>query len=80
MKFRSLNTLNYSGFCFQGMEKRDEQQGFLASFSPGTFPNVEINPQNFLTFSFNPFATLLQIFNDIPGTSPILLSLNQDCF
>ena len=26
------------------------------SFSPATSTNVEISPQNFLTFSFNPFS------------------------
>ena len=29
------------------------------SFSPVTPTNVEISPQKFLTFSFNPFATLM---------------------
>ena len=29
------------------------------SFSPVTSTNVEISPQNFLTFSFNLFATLV---------------------
>ena len=29
------------------------------SFSPVTSTNVGISPQNFLTFSFNPFATLV---------------------
>ena len=29
------------------------------SFSPVTSTNVGIIPQNFLTFSFNPFATLV---------------------
>ena len=29
------------------------------SFSPVTFTNVGISPQNFLTFSFNPFAKLV---------------------
>ena len=31
------------------------------SFSPVTFKNVEISPQNFLTFSFKPFVTLCKI-------------------
>ena len=26
------------------------------SFSPATSTNVEISPQNFMTFSFNPFS------------------------
>ena len=29
------------------------------SFSPVTSTNVGTSPQNFLTFSFNPFATLV---------------------
>ena len=31
----------------------------LTSFSPVSSTNVRISPQDFLTFSFNPFATLL---------------------
>ena len=42
------------------------------SFSPVTSTNVGFGPQNFLTFSFNPFATL------VPSASPKLLNLNQD--
>ena len=30
-----------------------------ASFSAVTSANVEVSPRNFLTFSFNPFATLV---------------------
>ena len=29
------------------------------SFSPVTSTNIGLSPQNFLTFSFNPFATLV---------------------
>ena len=50
----------------------------LTSFSPVTTKNVGLSPQNFLTFSFNPFATLLQSFKVIPSASPKLLNLNQD--
>ena len=32
-----------------------EQKGPPTSFSPVTSTNVEFGPQNFLTFSFNPF-------------------------
>ena len=32
---------------------------FSPSFSPVTSTNVGISPQNFLTFIFNPFATLV---------------------
>ena len=48
------------------------------SFSPVTSTNVEISPQNILTFSFNPFATLLENFKVVRSASPKLLNLNQD--
>ena len=35
------------------------QKGPPSSFSPITSTNVGIRPQNFLTFSFNPFVTLV---------------------
>ena len=35
------------------------QKGPRTSFSPVTSTNVGISAQNFLTFSFNPFATLV---------------------
>ena len=35
-------------------------------------------PQNYLTFSFNPFATLLQNFKAISSTTLKLMRLNQD--
>ena len=48
------------------------------SLSPVTSINVGLTPKNFLTFSFNPFATLVSNFKVIPNTSPKLLNLNQD--
>ena len=45
---------------------------------PATSTNVEFGPQNFLTFSFNPYATLVQNFKFVPSASPKLLNLNQD--
>ena len=48
------------------------------SFSPVTSTNVGSGPQNFLTFGFNPFATLVQNFKFVPSTSPKLLNFNQD--
>ena len=35
------------------------QKGPPTSFSPVTSRNVGISPKSFLTFSFNPFATLV---------------------
>ena len=40
------------------------------SFSPVTSTNVRFGPKNFLTFSFNPFATLVQNFKFVPSASP----------
>ena len=48
------------------------------SFSPVTSTNVGFGPQNFLTFSFNPFATLVRNFKFVPSASPKLWNLNQD--
>ena len=54
------------------------QKGPFTSFSPVTFTNVGIRPQNFLTFSFNPFDRLVKNFKCVPSASPKLLNLNQD--
>ena len=48
------------------------------SFSPLTSTNIGFGPQNFLTFSFNPFTTLVQNFKFLPTASPKLFNLNQD--
>ena len=48
------------------------------SFSPVTSTNVGSGPQNFLTFSFNLFVTLVQNFKFVPSASPKLLNVNQD--
>ena len=48
------------------------------SFSPVTPTNVGFGPQDFMTFSFNPFAILVQNFKFVPSASPKLLNLNQD--
>ena len=45
---------------------------------PVTSTNLGFGPQNFLTFSFDPFATLVQNFKFVPGASPKLLNLNLD--
>ena len=46
------------------------------SVSPETSTKVGFGPQNFLTFSFNPFTTLVQNFEFVPSVSPKLLNLN----
>ena len=47
-------------------------------FSPVNSTNVGMSPQNFLTFTFNPFDTLVLNFKFVPSASPNLLNLNQD--
>ena len=47
-------TLFKMGWGFEGECKKATYQ-----FSPVTSTNVGISPQNFLTFSVNPFATLM---------------------
>ena len=49
------------------------QKGPPTSFLPVTSTNAGFDPQNFLTFSFNPFATLVQNFKFVPSASPKLL-------
>ena len=44
------------------------------SFPPVTSTNVAIGPQNFLTFSFNPFATLVQNSTFVPSPVPNYLT------
>ena len=60
------------------MQDRGAKNAPATSFAPVTFTTVEITPQNFLTFSFNPFATLDQNFKVIRTISLKLLILNQD--
>ena len=48
------------------------------SFSPATSTNLGISSQNFLTFSFNPFATLVGNFKFMPSDNSKLLNSNQD--
>ena len=45
---------------------------------PVTSTNVGFGPQNFLTFSFKAFATLVQNSKSLPSATPELLNLNQD--
>ena len=56
----------------------EDQKGLPTSFSPVTSKNVGTNPHNVLTFSFKPFATLVQNVESIPSASPKLLNPNQD--
>ena len=46
-----------------------------AIFFPTTSTNVGISPQNFLTFSCNPLATLVWNFKAIPSDSPNFIEL-----
>ena len=55
-----------------------EKRAPFTSFSPVTSTNVGISSQNFLTFRFSPFGTLVQNFKFAPSASPKLLNFNQD--
>ena len=68
MRFSDINPIQDGG----------EAKRPPASFSPVTSTNVGFSPQNFLTFSFNSFATLVQNIKFVPSASPKLLNLNQD--
>ena len=54
------------------------QKDFSTSFSPATSTNIGIWSQIFLTFSFDPFATLVWNFKLIPGANLKLLNLKQE--
>ena len=56
--FKSYNVKYFNPIQDGGGQWRAGQKGPPTSFSPVTSTNVGISPQNFLTFSFNPFATL----------------------
>ena len=53
------------------------KKGLPTSFSPVTSTNAGISHQNFPTFSFNPFVTLVQHVKAIPSANSKLLNLNQ---
>ena len=61
-----------------GGRGRGSKKATPTSFSPVTSINVALSPENFPTFSFNPFATLVQNFMVIPSSSTRSLNLNQD--
>ena len=50
------------------------QKGPSTSPAPVTSTDVEISPQNVLTFIFNHFATMVQSFKFVPTASPKLLN------
>ena len=78
-----LNTLTMMNcFCVM-VDRRKEGRGGggnkkVPYHPPLTSTNVGISPHNFLVFSFNPFATLVQNFKATPNANPKLLNLNQD--
>ena len=74
---RSLSYIwDFVGLAFNPVQ--DGEKAPATSFSPVTSTNVGIWPQNFLTFSFNPFDRLVWNFKFVPSASPKLLNLKQD--
>ena len=63
---------------FHEVEFTGGQKCSPSSFSPVTSANVGISPQNFLIFSFNPLATLVENLKTIHSASPKLLNLKQE--
>ena len=51
--------LKLDPFLINPIQDGGRQKVPLTSTSPLTFTNIGISPKNFLTFSFNPFATLV---------------------
>ena len=52
-----LNIYQVLNFMFKPIQERGKKS--LTSFSFGTSTNVGISPENFLTFSFKSFTTLV---------------------
>ena len=46
------------------------------NFPPTSFTNIGMSAKNLLTFSFNPFVTLMRNFKAMPIAIPKLLNLN----
>ena len=57
---------------------KNGELSLCTNFSHVTSTNEGISPENFLTFSFNLFATLAEIFETTSSASPKLLNCNQD--
>ena len=68
----------YHHEAIKSIQDGADQKDPLSVFPSVTYTNIGISQQNILTFSFNPFATLVQNFKAIPSASPKLLNLNQD--
>ena len=56
---QELKMQNTSVVIFNLIQNGGKERPALTSFSTVTSTNVEISPKNILTFSFNPFATLV---------------------
>ena len=56
-------------FCLNPFEDGGQKRPLI----PVTSTNVRISLKSFLTFSFNPFATLVQNFKAEPSAGPKLL-------
>ena len=57
--FKTQKELHHCLTTLNPIQDGGEQKGPF--FFPVTFTNVGISPLNFLTFSFNPFVTLVRI-------------------
>ena len=73
-----IQTLSLTLFRIWGQKAPVPPSPFSYQFSPVTSSNRVPNPQNFLAFSFNPFATMVKNCRVISSASPKLLNLNED--
>ena len=55
----SKQRVHFHAYFFKPIQDGEGPKRPPTSFSPATSTNVEISPHNFLTFSFNPFVTLV---------------------
>ena len=62
-------TMIKSLYIINPIQDRVTKRTPSTSFSPVTSTNVGISPWNFLTFTFNPFVTLVSNFKAIPSVS-----------
>ena len=75
-----FNAANSSVVKFNPIQDggRGGKNASLTILVPVISTNVWISSQNFLTFRFNPFVTLVWNFKFVPSGSSKLLNLNQE--
>ena len=78
LNLRFLHDLKHKVRLFNPIKVGREKKSVSTSFFHLTSTDVGVSSQNFLTFSFNPFDSLMPNFKVISSASPKLLNRNQD--